>query len=148
MYKGVSKPCNKPVGLNRGGKNEPDTSHSSRSNHRIRARAYVSANRSGCRLSLILRIMKTPILSGGIPQDNIIFAFIFLAFVIFITVKGELRTYMGFFVPGNATGPPPVNSNQMVIPSPISGVPGLSSNPFQGLPSSLQEFLYPFGQGH
>ena len=30
-------------------------------------------------------------------QSNIIFAYLFLAFVVFITVRGELATYLGFF---------------------------------------------------
>lgn len=30
-------------------------------------------------------------------QSNIIFAYLFLAFVVFVTVRGELGTYLGFF---------------------------------------------------
>ena len=35
----------------------------------------------------------------GISQDNIIFAMLILAFVIYITVKDELPTYLAFFKP-------------------------------------------------
>ncbi len=40
--------------------------------------------------------LRTPIpspASVGISQDNIIFGMIFLSFLIYITMKGELRTY-------------------------------------------------------
>jgi hypothetical protein len=43
--------------------------------------------------------------SVGISQDNIIFGMVLLAFVIFITIKGELSTYMSFFTPGANLGP-------------------------------------------
>lgn len=31
-------------------------------------------------------------------QSNVIFAYLFGAFVIYITMRGELRTYMGFLI--------------------------------------------------
>lgn len=36
-------------------------------------------------------------------NDNVIAAVIFLAFVAYITLKGRLRTYIGFFVPAGST---------------------------------------------
>lgn len=35
-----------------------------------------------------------------IAQDDIIFAMVLFAFIIWITTKGELQTYLGFFKPG------------------------------------------------
>ena len=43
--------------------------------------------------------LRTPIpspASVGISQDNIIFGMIFLSFLIYITMKGELRTYRAY----------------------------------------------------
>lgn len=31
-------------------------------------------------------------------QSNVVFGFLFVAFLVFITMKGELRTYMGFLI--------------------------------------------------
>ena len=36
-------------------------------------------------------------------QDNVIAFFILIAFIVYITMKGELRTYLGFFVQGKQT---------------------------------------------
>ena len=36
-------------------------------------------------------------------QSNIIAAYLFAAFVIYITMRGELRTYLGFFFGGGAS---------------------------------------------
>ena len=47
-----------------------------------------------------------PTVTGSIPQDNIIFGMVLLAFVIYITVKNELQTYMGFFSPSKSTSAP------------------------------------------
>lgn len=41
----------------------------------------------------------------GIAQDNIIFAMLLFAFVVWITTKGELTLYLSFFKPGAAAGP-------------------------------------------
>jgi hypothetical protein len=41
----------------------------------------------------------------GIAQDNVIFAMILFAFIVWITTKGELPKYISFFKPGAATGP-------------------------------------------
>jgi hypothetical protein len=49
--------------------------------------------------------------STGISQDNIIFGMLLLLFVVFITLKGELRTYMAFFTPSGFLGPSAVPVN-------------------------------------
>jgi hypothetical protein len=90
--------------------------------------------------------------STGISQDNIIFGMLLLLFIVFITLKGELRTYMGFFTPSGALGPAavPVTTGATasipgatqaplaggtIVPSGVPGVPGLNtSNPFAGIP--------------
>lgn len=41
------------------------------------------------------------------PQSNVIFAFLAVAFVIFITMRGELRLYMGFLLGSSAGAAPP-----------------------------------------
>ena len=81
-----------------------------------------------------------PIGGGGIPQDNIIFAFLLLSFVLFITIKGEFSTYMKFFTPGSQLGPQPVPVTGQSSAN-TWGNPGISSNPFAGLPTSWQEFF-------
>jgi len=88
----------------------------------------------------------------GISQDNIIFAALLFAFIVWITSKGELPTYIAFFKPGASQGPTPVpvtatpstgataTTTQSpyfggtLTPSGIPGVPGLSKNPFAGIP--------------
>ena len=40
-------------------------------------------------------------------QSNLIFAAIFIAFIVYITVRGELPTYWGFFVPNPNAGNQP-----------------------------------------
>ena len=88
----------------------------------------------------------------GIAQDNIIFAAVLFAFVVWITSKGELPTYIAFFKPGASQGPTPVTVvassttggsgggvqspgfGGTLTPSGIPGVPGLSQNPFAGIP--------------
>jgi hypothetical protein len=94
----------------------------------------------------------------GIAQDNIIFAMVLFAFVVWVTTKGELSTYLGFFKPGaNATSNPlgidttvtatssagaaipgatqSPSSGGTIVPSGIPGVPGLNtSNPLAGIP--------------
>lgn len=37
-----------------------------------------------------------------VNQSNIIAAYLFVAFVIFITMRGELGVYLGFFIGGGA----------------------------------------------
>jgi hypothetical protein len=53
----------------------------------------------------VLQVPKQALQSAGISQDNIIFGMVLLAFVIFITIKGELSQYMAFFTPGANLGP-------------------------------------------
>ena len=68
-------------------------------------------------------------------QDTVIAAFVFLAFIVFITLKGELPVYMGFFVPGSsgtATGP--------ALKTP--GTPGVTADPLKGLPSNWGDFIF------
>jgi hypothetical protein len=35
----------------------------------------------------------------GLQQSNLIFGMIFLGFIVFITMRGELPIYMGFLIP-------------------------------------------------
>jgi hypothetical protein len=94
----------------------------------------------------------------GIAQDNIIFAMVLFAFVVWVTSKGELSIYLGFFKPGaNPTSNPlgidttvaPTSSGGgaipgatqspggggTIVPSGIPGVPGLNTaNPLAGIP--------------
>lgn len=39
------------------------------------------------------------------PQSNVIFAYLAVAFVIFITMRGELRLYLGFLLATPAQSP-------------------------------------------
>ncbi len=66
-------------------------------------------------------------------QDNVIAIAVFLAFIVYITLKGELRTYMGFFAPGNAAAH---------VVGKLPGTPGIDTqNAFAGIPKSWQEFF-------
>jgi hypothetical protein len=58
-------------------------------------------------------------------QSNVIFAFIFLAFLFFITARGELRKYMGYL---------------LSTPTPQPGTPGspLGNSAFN--PSNMYGF--------
>jgi hypothetical protein len=83
-----------------------------------------------------------PTVTGSIPQDNIIFGMVLLAFVIYITVKNELQTYMGFFSPSKSTSAPakttaPSTGSFFQLPSlnfnlPIFGTGG-AANPSTGM---------------
>lgn len=88
----------------------------------------------------------------GIAQDNIIFAMLLFAFVVWVTTKGELATYLAFFKPGAGTGPKadlvtatPSDGTKATAANPnigtvvgagvIPGVPGVNlNNPFAGIP--------------
>lgn len=89
----------------------------------------------------------------GISQDNIIFAMILFAFVVWITTKGELQKYLSFFTPvagkqGPAVDPVSASSTTgqtstaanpnvgtVVGAGAIPGFPGVNlTNPFAGLP--------------
>jgi hypothetical protein len=83
----------------------------------------------------VLSVPKAALNSTGISQDNIIFGMVLLAFVIFITLKGELRIYMGFFTPGASQGPSAVPVSTAAQATTVgSGTPGLSANPLAGVP--------------
>lgn len=61
----------------------------------------------------------------GIAQDNIIFAMILFAFVVWITTKGELPTYAAFFKPGSGVlgpTPVPVSASSTTGATPNAGV--------------------------
>lgn len=96
---------------------------------------------------------------GGVSQDNLIFFYLVFGFIMFITMKGELRTYMGFFAPGSAgvaadkaatpanTGKE-TNSNTPAKQgtSAYDIIPGLSSDPFKGIPKSWSDFIFGGGK--
>ncbi|MDE2020305.1 MAG: hypothetical protein KGJ13_08225 [Patescibacteria group bacterium] len=44
-----------------------------------------------------------------IPQSNVIFFYLFAAFFVFITMRGELRKYMGFLLSTPTPAPQRVN---------------------------------------
>jgi hypothetical protein len=75
----------------------------------------------------VLSVPKAALNSTGISQDNIIFGMVLLAFVIFITLKGELRIYMGFFTPGASEGPSAIPVTTTAQAAPASNIPGVSS---------------------
>lgn len=70
--------------------------------------------------------------STGVAQDNIIFAVVLFAFVIWITSKGELPTYIAFFKPGATQGP--VTSPITATPSGGGTVPGTPVGTVLGVP--------------
>jgi hypothetical protein len=39
----------------------------------------------------------------GNSQSNVIFAYLLIAFIVFITVRGELPTYLGFLLGGTSS---------------------------------------------
>jgi hypothetical protein len=51
----------------------------------------------------------------GIAQDNVIFAMLLFAFVVWITTKGELGTYLALFKPGSN-----VATNALGIDTPVT----------------------------
>lgn len=75
--------------------------------------------------------------------DNFLFGAIVVAFIIYVTAKGELPTYLSLFLytpPGASTGP----ARQTVGETP--GTPGLAIGSWadfltKGLPSSWGEFF-------
>lgn len=52
-----------------------------------------------------------------IPQGNVIFFFLFAAFVIYITIRGELPKYMGFLLASPVTPTTQVNGGQFTTDS-------------------------------
>jgi len=81
--------------------------------------------------------LRTPLpapASVGISQDNIMFGLILLAFMIFITMKGKLSIYMGFFAPGGSSAPAPANTSsptaaQTAAQGQQVGLPNAAINP-------------------
>jgi hypothetical protein len=78
-------------------------------------------------------VSRAPVAAGGaigIGQDDIIFAMVAFAFVVWITTKGELPTYLAFFKPGATEGPTPVPvaaSSTTGAATPASNIPGVST---------------------
>lgn len=62
----------------------------------------------------------------GIAQDNVIFAMLLFAFVVWITTKGELGKYLAFFKPGTN-----VSTNSLGIDDYVtaSSTTGSAANP-------------------
>lgn len=82
----------------------------------------------------------------GIAQDNVIFAMVLFAFVVWVTTKGELGLYLSFFTPGSGAGPPvdtvtasSTTGSATAIPSSsvLSGPLGSVVNSVQGAGDAL-----------
>lgn len=72
--------------------------------------------------------------STGIAQDNIIFAMVVFAFVVWITTKGELKTYLQFFTPGSNPASNALGIDETVTASSTGVAPAASAaNPNPGL---------------
>jgi hypothetical protein len=92
----------------------------------------------------------------GIAQDNVIFAMRLFAFIVWITTKGELGTYLAFFKPGAATGAPtdPITATSTtgsssttpftVPPSAGGTTTTVVGSPASALPSWLQPYVPSF----
>jgi hypothetical protein len=82
----------------------------------------------------------------GISQDNIIFGMLLIMFIVFITLKGELRTYMSFFTPSTVQGPAPVavavgSAASTVSPTGSAQIPTtsvLGNNPISTVVNAVQ----------
>ena len=70
----------------------------------------------------------------GIAQDNIIFAMVLFAFVVWVTSKGELSIYLGFFKPGANPTSNPLGIDTTVAPTSSGGgaIPGATQSPGGG----------------
>lgn len=80
--------------------------------------------------------------AAGIGQDDIIFAMLAFAFVVWITTKGELPIYLAFFKPGTgAQGPAPVAvtaSSTTGTSTPVTGAfPGTTNAAGSGIVGQL-----------
>lgn len=53
----------------------------------------------------------------GLPQGNVIFFFLFAAFVMIITIRGELPKYLGFILASPVTPTTQVNGGQFTTDS-------------------------------
>lgn len=78
----------------------------------------------------------------GLSQDNIIFAMVLFAFLVWITTKGELPTYLSYFKPVTGKqGPAATNvqASSTTAPPTASSVPsgGDGANPVTGVVSGL-----------
>jgi hypothetical protein len=65
------------------------------------------------------------------PQSNVIFAFLLVAFIMFVTMKGELPIYLGFFLSS------PQGSSGTGSASNILGSVGNVANAFGNISSTL-----------
>jgi hypothetical protein len=63
------------------------------------------------------RTARGSISAVGIGQDDIIFAMVLFAFVVWITTRGELQKYLSFFTPGATQGP----TTNPITATPASG---------------------------
>jgi hypothetical protein len=82
----------------------------------------------------IVSVPKQIAAATGIAQDNVIFAMILFAFIVWITTKGELQTYIAFFKPGAATGPA---TDPVTASSTTGGATGSTSTaPFTPAPAA------------
>jgi hypothetical protein len=79
----------------------------------------------------------------GISQDNIIFAMVLFAFVVYITTKNELPTYLAFFKPGATQGPLTAADN--VTASSTTGtptsVPAAITQTLGNVPTQVQNLI-------
>lgn len=66
-------------------------------------------------------------MQSGVSQSSIIFAYLAVAFVIFITMRGELRTYWGLLAgtasaPGAAANTAPVKTSGVTVGTALSAL--------------------------
>jgi hypothetical protein len=84
--------------------------------------------------------------SGGINNTAYLFFVLALAFIVYITVKGDLPKWLGLFglggTPAGATGSNPVATG---TPSVAGGLPGLPGLPSLGQAGTLPSTSDPFG---
>lgn len=92
-----------------------------------------------------------------IQQSDAIFAALIIAFLLFITSRGELPTYIGFILKGGTTGSgskasAPGSGSTASAPSSLGGVVGnAAASPIVGTPDSgslMGNFLNSMGIGY
>lgn len=71
----------------------------------------------------------------GLSQDNIIFAMVLFAFVVWITTKGELPTYLSYFKPVAGTQGPAATHVQASSTTGASATPNAGVFPSAALPA-------------
>lgn len=79
-------------------------------------------------------------------QSGMIGAALIAGFVLWLAANGKLQTYWNLLLgqQGGSSGSTPAAGGPMLIPSaPSIGFPGLSVNPFQGLPGALNPMNVP-----